>query len=180
MNEVWKDIKGYEGKYQVSDTGKVRSLDYHRQEKVKELALKNSRGYYIVGLTMFSKKKFYSVHRLVANAFIPNGQNLPQVNHIDCNKANNNVSNLEWVTEKENTIHAIGNGLFAVSQQKLKEANVKRRKAVLAIEIKSGNKIFFESTRRLSMMLDIDRKQCKQCLIGKAKSAKGYLLKYVD
>ena len=96
MQEIWKDIKGYEGLYQVSNLGNVKSLKTN-----KNLYSSNAKGYRRVGLFK-GKRKGYSIHRLVAQAFIPNPENKPCVNHKDCNRANNNVNNLEWCTHKEN------------------------------------------------------------------------------
>ena len=178
MSEVWKDISGYEGKYQVSNTGKVRSLDYHRQGIIKELALKNSRGYLVVGLMKNAKKTFYSVHCLVANAFIPNPLDLPQVNHIDADKMNNQAENLEWVTAQDNAVHAIKHGCFDSSIKKLKMANELRSKAVVAINILNGSRHNFTSLREMARVLGIDRKQILMCLNGKYTKAKGFRFEY--
>ena len=95
--EHWKDIIGYEGLYQVSDLGRVKSLNYLHTGKERVLrAGKDKDGYLLVTLCNSGKKNYYSVHRLVAEAFIPNPDNLPQVNHRDENPLNNAVSNLEW------------------------------------------------------------------------------------
>ena len=101
--EVWRDVPGYEGKYQVSNTGQVRSLNYMHTGKTKILKQDTSkRGYKRVILSKNGKVKAYSVHRLVAIAFIPNPNNWPQVNHKDENPANNFYKNLEWCTPKYN------------------------------------------------------------------------------
>lgn len=108
MEEIWKDIKGYEGYYQVSNLGRVKSngnRSNHKTEKLLSLN-KNSKGYLRVMLYRECKYKSFFVHRLVAEHFIPNPLNLPQVNHLDCDKTNNCVSNLEWCTNRENTIHS--------------------------------------------------------------------------
>lgn len=110
--EIWKDIEGYEGLYQVSNLGRVRSLDrivkfsdgHSQPMKGKILVFgKNHGGYWQVGLSKNSKSTRKSVHRLVAETFIPNPNNYPCVNHKDEVKTNNRVDNLEWVTYKENT-----------------------------------------------------------------------------
>jgi hypothetical protein len=94
--EMWKDISGYEGKYQVSTWGRVRSINGILKPYV------NSKGYEKVGLMKNGKSNKHRVSRLVAEAFIPNPYNLPQVDHIDGNKRNNSITNLEWVTGNEN------------------------------------------------------------------------------
>lgn len=98
MNEIWKDIPGHEGKYQVSNLGRVRSLNYNRTGKIKLLKQGNVNGYKVVILYKDGKKKTYLVHRLVAIAFLLNPNNLPIINHKDENPSNNNVNNLEWCT----------------------------------------------------------------------------------
>lgn len=101
--QIWKDIPGYEGEYQVSNTGKVRSLNYQRTKgKVVKLKLCNKDGYMAIGLYKNGKRTKYPVHRLVALAFIPNPNNYPIINHKDENKTNNTVWNLEWCTQKYN------------------------------------------------------------------------------
>ena len=99
MGEIWKDIPGYEGLYQVSNLGNVKSLFRYR----RKLSIQTQpNGYKAVVLYKNGNKKFKLVHRLVAEAFIPNPYKKPAVNHLDENRGNNVVSNLEWVTNKEN------------------------------------------------------------------------------
>lgn len=103
MEEIWKGIKGYEGKYQVSNLGKVKTLNYHRSCKERILKnLINTHGYLYVILSKNCICKNLTIHRLVAAAFIDNPENLPEVNHIDENKTNNCVSNLEFCNRKYN------------------------------------------------------------------------------
>lgn len=113
----WRDIKGYEGLYQVSDTGEVRSVDRvstgKRNRMLKGRVLsktKTSTGYWKVELCKDGKATSSKVHRLVALAFIDNPENKPSINHIDNNPLNNNVCNLEWCTQAENVLHAVGIG----------------------------------------------------------------------
>ena len=120
-DEIWKDIPNYEGIYQVSNLGRIRSLDReitYANGKVglykgRIMKLKMSKyGYVVFHFSVDNKKKAITVHRLVAETFIPNPGDKPCVNHIDCNRANNKVSNLEWCTYKENVQHAIKCGTF--------------------------------------------------------------------
>lgn len=116
MAEIWKDIDGYEGSYQVSNLGRVRSLTRTvktrggtRQIEAREKVVHKMKiGYVGVNLSLSGKNKLFYVHRLVAQAFIDNPTGKPQVNHKDFNRENNNVDNLEWVTYAENNKHAWG------------------------------------------------------------------------
>lgn len=101
----WKLIEGFDGIYSVSNYGDVKNNRTGRLMKQR----KTEKGYLRVGLTTNGKPKCMRVHRLVAQAFIPNPENKPEVNHIDFNKKNNCVNNLEWVTGKENAKHSLGN-----------------------------------------------------------------------
>lgn len=108
MNEVWQDIDGYEGLYQVSNHGRIRSLDRYdsmgRLRKGAILAINdNGHGYKNISLHKDGKTKTFYVHRLVALAFIPNENNLPQINHVDENRDNNHADNLEWCTNEYNS-----------------------------------------------------------------------------
>lgn len=98
--EEWKDIDGYEGYYQISTFGNVRSIRSNRN-----LSLKDRLGYKCVNLSVNGKARTFSVHRLVAKAFIPNYQNKPTVNHINEDKSDNRVDNLEWASSKEQNNH---------------------------------------------------------------------------
>ena len=136
-----KPIEGLPGIF-VSDEGFIISeLRDHRVLK----SLKDSKGYERVRLTVDRKKYSLKVHREVAKAFIPNPENKPQVNHIDGNKSNNAVSNLEWVTNIENARHAVDNGLwenvFAASHR----GNEKKKRPVLCVDIATGEEQVFES-----------------------------------
>jgi hypothetical protein len=111
--EQWKDIKGYEGLYQVSNLGRVKSLPKISgccfQSEMLIKPHKDHKGYLYVGLCKNAKYKYFKVHRLVADAFILNPDHKPFINHINYDKANNNVSNLEWVTAKENSQWSLEN-----------------------------------------------------------------------
>lgn len=122
MIEIWKDVMNYEGLYKVSNLGRVKRLERKDSNgrTLKEMIMKTNkngdkkRGYYErVYLSKDGIKKQMRVHRLVAQSFIPNPNKKEQVNHIDGNKLNNNVNNLEWATGSENLKHAIDIGLYS-------------------------------------------------------------------
>lgn len=117
--EIWKDIAGYEGLYQVSDLGRVKSLDricwngkvnFVRKSKIIK-DFKNKKGYHTVSLNKGKSPKSYYLHRLVAIAFIPNPENKPEVNHKKGNKSDNRVCAIEWSTYSENNQHSYDVGL---------------------------------------------------------------------
>ena len=116
MKEEWKPIKGFEGLYEVSNTGKIRSLHFGKTRILSPG--KDLQRYLHLVLCKDKVKKEFLVHRLVASAFIPNPNNKPEVNHIDGNKSNNNVDNLEWCTRECNMRHACHNGIMNVDAQK--------------------------------------------------------------
>lgn len=165
--EEWRDIKGYEGLYQVSSLGRVKSLcgyDNRKRNKIKEKVLKNilqkqGKGYYFVTLWRGGEKaKRASVHRLVANAFLENQDNKPCVNHIDGNTKNNRADNLEWCTYKENTEHAYNNGFF-------KESG--KQKIVIVLDKEDNKEYKFRSQRKASAFMGHG-----ECYIAKRKEEK--------
>lgn len=119
MKEIWKDIEGYEGCYQVSNFGNVKSLNYMHTGKEQILKLKTKKsGYLQVNLCKDGKIKTYTIHRLVAKAFVENPDNLPQVNHIDEDKTNNRFDNLEWCDQKYNNNYGTHNIRVTESRRK--------------------------------------------------------------
>lgn len=176
--ECWKPIKGYE-KYMVSNTGKVKSLDY--MHTGKEHILKTvtaNHGYLAVSIYDNGKPKRILLHRLVAMAFIPNPNNYREVNHIDCNKHNNCVDNLEWVTPKQNIRHAIEKGRinFDKFHQKGAEYIKEKRIPIIAID-KAGNKREFISLLEAAKKLNVDVSAICRVVRGKRKTAGGYVFK---
>jgi hypothetical protein len=178
MQEVWKDIPGYEGHYQVSTYGKVRSMNYMgHQGVVRELKQQHTYdGYCRVSLMMNGRKKCITTHILVAKTFIQNPKNKPQVNHIDGNKDNNSVNNLEWVTPEENIQHSIKTGLrHPEIREYLSGGNHYASKSIYQYDF-SGNLIkkwncVSEAARHYS---------CKpsaiiNCSKGRIKSCRGYM-----
>lgn len=121
--ERWKPVPGYEGLYEVSSHGKVKSLNYRGKGKQEVLKpAKDKKGYLRVTLTMDGVHTTFQVHRLVALAFIPNPGNLPQVNHMDKDPGNNRVDNLEWCTGTYNIAHA--RGRLGIFEKYVKDNNI--------------------------------------------------------
>lgn len=154
--EVWKDIKEFEGFYQISNLGRVRSLDREvkRSEeimKVKGKIIKahlNTKGYKVVDLYKDGKRKHKHVHYLIAKAFIPNPDNKSFIDHIDTNKTNNNISNLRWCTHKENMNNEITLKKQKESQKGKKLSEETKRKIGEAFR---GRKLSEEAKRKLSL-----------------------------
>jgi len=176
--EKWKDIEGYEGIYQVSNTGKVISLDrivlrnnkFPIRQKGKEISQGKRSGYKVVQLQKNDIRKGFQVHRLVAQTFIPNPQNKPQVNHIDGNKLNNNVDNLEWTTPSENIIHALDNGLSS----RIRPNNIQ----VLQFDKELNFVRDYVSINEADRVTKVGRANIRRCCLGEYKQAGGYIWKY--
>ena len=170
--EIWKDIEGYEGLYQISNLGNVKSLNYNKTGKERILTpQKNNKSYLKVGLCKQAKSKTYKIHRLVAQAFLPNQNNLPQVNHKDEDKQNNAASNLEWCTNKYNSNYGTRNKRVAESNIN----NPKRSKQVLCVE----NGVIYPSTMELQRQLGLPQQNISHCCNGKRKTCGGFHWCYV-
>ena len=184
--EIWKDIQDYEGRYQISSQGQVKSLNRKANHTsgeriVSERILKNQRqenSYNNVSLSKDGKMKRFTVHRLVANAFISNPENKPQVNHIDGNKQNNSASNLEWVTSQQNNTHAYKLKL-KLPPNKDKYGEFNHNSKLIVQYSKSGDVIKkYGSTREANRITCISQGDIAACARGKRKSAGGYKWKY--
>lgn len=140
--EFWKDIEGYEGLYQISSFGRVKSLKYGKERILKPLVDKD--GYLLAILCKEGKTKNHKIHRLVASAFLPNPNNYPCINHKDENKQNNCVDNLEWCTVKYNINYGTRTEKCSkkVGQYDLKGKLIKTWKSIMEIERRTG---FFRS-----------------------------------
>lgn len=150
--EEWKDVKGYEGKYQVSNKGRVKALlkwDLNKKQYVNcdqiMQSVDNGKGYLYITLSKEHKRKNHYIHRLVADAFVDNPKELKYVNHIDYNKKNNDASNLEWCTQKENVHHSI--------------CNMRHRKS---ISHTNTGEMYISKTKN-RYRIQIDRKEYPSC-----------------
>lgn len=175
MKEEWKAVVEYEGLYEVSNMGRVRSLKFG---KAKELCpANNGLGYLFVGLCKGGKSQTKLIHRLVAEAFIPNPDNLPCVNHKDEVKTNNRVSNLEWCTQSYNleysNIHK-----KAIAKQFWEKGNAVTRKPISQFT-KDGQFLReFESIMDASRQTGVDIASISRCCLGSRKSAGGFVWRF--
>lgn len=177
--EIWKDIRGYEGKYQVSNCGRVKSLQrwdsLHNRVHKREKLLKQNydrKGYAKVKLYDSTHKQTLPVHRLVATAFILNPDNKPQVNHINGIKADNTVENLEWCSNIENQHHARINGLADNCK--------KKGKAVVQCDLQGNVVKVWKNIKTASTTLHLQSSCICLCCKGKRDSAGGYIWKYKE
>lgn len=189
MNEVWKDIMSYEGLYQVSSLGRVKSLPRRSKalpgritkERLLKPVLNKPNGYMQVGLFKETKLKMTYIHQLVAKHFISNEECKSTVNHIDGRKDNNTIDNLEWATHSEQNLHR-----FRVLDHKNSE-NVK--KIFIKNNIKSVNQIdlitneivkTWESMKQIQETLGIHYMMISKCCRGIKKTARGFKWEYAN
>lgn len=194
--EIWKDVQGYEGLYQVSNLGRVKSLgrvidrlvygNYWQEEKILK-PNKTKYGYLIVELRKNKKPKSFLVHRLVAITFIPNPENKPEVDHINADKTNNSVNNLRWVTAKENIrnplnmVHLTGKNhpMFGKkrseeTKNKMRGKNNPRARKVKNIETKEIFDTVIDAEKKYNLS-----RGCIKCAIKKNWKSAGYHWEYV-
>lgn len=175
MTEIWKDIVGYEGLYQVSNRGNIKSFNssklFHglNEHMLKPSILSNDYAYVTLYRSPDDRKK-YTVHRLVAEAFIPNPYNLPAINHKDENKQNNNVENLEWCSLSYN--NAFGTARVRSAITKGKPVQQFTLDGICIAEYKTSG--------IASKLLGISRNSIISCCTRKNKSAHGFIWRYVE
>lgn len=162
MEEVWKNIEGYEGLYQVSNMGRVKSLKWGKERILRPI---DNKGYLLVQLWKNKKGKFYLVHRLVSRAFIPNPDNLPFINHRDECKTNNFVDNLEYCDREYNVNYGT--------------AIQRRSKTVYQYTLDGELVKEYPSTHDVERQLGYAQSHISKCCNGKRKTAYGYIWSYI-
>lgn len=194
MKEIWRDIEGYEGRYQVSNFGRVKSLDRKRwngftfanlKGKILKLRLHRNKGYLNVILYDGHRNgKTVEIQRLVAQAFIPNPDKLPCVNHKDENPQNNMVSNLEWCTYSYNNNYGNHNLKMSITrqQEKYKIISIKNgqkvSKAVEQLDLNGQQLHVYPSQSEAARKTGSTQDGISDCCRGKRKSHNGYLWRY--
>lgn len=174
--EIWKDIEGYEGMYQVSNMGRVRALDRVKPNSGGQIAKghilpqsDNGHGYRFVSLWKFNKGRRFYVHRLVASAFIPNPNNFPIINHKDENKSNNRYENLEWCTQKYNINY--GNHMKRLKESYIANGN---NRPIDVYDMKGTFLKTFDCSNEVCKEIGINRRGLYLACQGVTKSYKGY------
>lgn len=165
MTEIWKDVIGYEGLYQVSNLGRVKSLIANKLLRPSD----NGNGYLVVGLSKNCDRRQHTVHRLVAKSFLPNKYGLPQVNHIDGDKSNNCIENLEWCNNSHNMKHAYRLGLVERPY-----GRKQRSKPIVCIELN----LHFVDSIEAGKELDLNSGHIRDCCRGERNTCGGYHWRY--
>ena len=164
--EIWKPVKDFEGLYEVSNHGRVKSLKrFHAKERILKQYI-DRYGYMKVVLTKESKPHYFTVHRLVALMFVDNPLHKTTVDHIDCNRRNNCAENLRWATPKENNLHSHKLG-----------RQIWNSKPIVAVSPK-GEMFFFNSQREAAKFIGMNQCVISRMLHGRNHSAKGWCFKY--
>jgi hypothetical protein len=193
LHEIWEPVLGFEKYFEVSNYGHVRRLlrlcIIHKKNgstvirPYKERALAQSvekNGYLMFSGTVNGVVFRERVHRIVAKAFIPNPENKPAVNHKDGNKQNNVVSNLEWVTNAENSAHAFSIGLLKPKPNSMPGNKNPKAKAIVQMDMEGNIVAHYSYAKEAAIKTQTDYGEIRKCATGRKKSLKGYRWKYVE
>lgn len=189
--EIWKDIEGYEGLYQVSNLGRIKSFKTSKPKIMKNQS--DNRGYLQIGLIKDKKRKNFKIHRLVAEAFIENEFKKPQINHINEDKTDNRAINLEWVNQSENINYGscqIRRRLKIIGKKKKNSTEIARKMIETKIKNNTLNNkripvkcldenIKFNSTKEAAEYFGIRASEITACCRGKRKSCGGHRWEYI-
>lgn len=174
MSEIWKDITGFEGNYQVSNYGRIKSLVSNGL--IMKTYVINS-GYESIKFTVDKKRTSHLVHRLVAREFCEGYSDNLDVNHMDADRLNNNSSNLEWVSRKENIQDSIKRGTFNIESAH-KQARIKRRKPVIQKSLDGIIVGRFESIRSAGKAMGVHENSIGKACRGVVKTSKGFIWEF--
>lgn len=185
MNEIWKDIKGYEGLYQVSSLGEVQRLAGKGSPngRLLKIGYNNNGGYGIVRLSKGGASRNHYVHRLVAEAFLEPQSGKTDVNHIDLDKHNNTYLNLEWATRKENIRHAHQSGAYGNyehARRNIALAQQAKSKMVAQYTLDGALVAQYKSTREAARITGLHQTSISSACLGKLKTTGGYAWKYLN
>lgn len=168
MKEIWKEINLYGTEYLINNMGVIKNK---KRDKILKPYI-SSGGYEYIKILKQHRHYHIRIHRLVAQTFIPNPNNLPQVNHIDGNKLNNNVENLEWVSCSQNVVHGFKNGLY----------NIKRinKTKVNQYDLQGNFIKTWDSISEIEKEYNVTHTAIRFCCLNKIKTCKGYIWRYAN
>ena len=184
LPELWREVPGYDGRYEVSNHGRVKSNDMvifnhltgnNNFRKGRVLSLQNRNGYLQVRLLMNGVGQTVKVHRLVAESFVKKEKGCNVVNHLDGDKTNNKSENLEWTTVKGNVRHAWDMGLNRFSEDQRRRQKEKLSIKIIGKNIKTGEVLQFDSAAECGRMLNTAKSKIRDCCNGKIEKLKGWV-----
>lgn len=185
--EIWKDVKGYEGYYQISNLGNLKSVDREVQHsrggtrilKGKTIRPGKTNWYYLVCLQKHGKRKYTTIHRLIAIAFIPNPENKPFINHINANGFDNRIENLEWCTQSENIKHAYKMGAPSPKPMLGRTGyDSSTGKEIIQMDMEGNIIKKYGSGMQAAKELNLSQAKISECARGKKIQYNGYKWKY--
>lgn len=178
MKEIWKEIEGYNGLYKISNYGNIKSIARKGTKEHLMIQSKNHQGYLQVKLTKNGISKTKKVHRLVAQAFIPNPNNLPQIDHIDDNKENNYASNLQWITNEDNMAKSWKTGARSIEKTYKRGKEHSNAKIINQYDLQGNYIKTWYCINDVERELGFDNRNICACCRHKKKTAYGFKWEY--